>query len=662
MSDLARYKKLCEDINAYSDSYYNKEISLVSDQEFDKLFQELKLIEQEHPDWVTNDSPTKQVGAEISGNLSTIQHPVKLYSLDNVFSMDALDAFLSKCCKQLHKNDLVYSVEPKFDGLTVVASYENGKLVSLVTRGDGTLGENVTHNAPIIKGLPDTLNEAINLIVKGEVVMTYEGFNSFNIEQADKGLKNYSNPRNGASGLLRRLTNDGVKRLNFYPYDIIENSWSRSSLIMDQETMFKKLYVLGFYSLDDVYLHIKNFTCNGLYEAKQAVVHINDIRNLLPFPIDGAVVKISDFNQRYSLGNTSRAPKGAIAYKFDPDSAISRIVAIDLQVGRLGTLTPVARIEPVTINGAVISNVTLHNEAFIKSLHDLRVGDKVVISRRGDVIPHIETRIYDDDHKNLPIWEMPKTCPSCNGPVEPNQSYYVCINGMNCPDQKLGRIAHYCSKGAMDIRGIAEQTINAFLNNGVINDIIDLYKLEAKDLALPGLKDTSVNNILSSIKSSIGKPLDRFIYALGIESVGSVTAKTLADSFKTFDNFINCNFGSLVSLNKIGEVTANLIINYLKQNHDNIVELAKVVQPKDVIVNKNLPLSGKKVCFTGKFLLSRAMLEDIARSVGAEVSSSISKNVNYLIVGENASSKLRKALDYGIATKDEPWLVSFVKV
>lgn len=666
LNNKQEYDDLCEELRKYCDYYYNKNTSLIPDVEYDKKYRILVDMEKNHPEWVDDRSPTKFVGYKATGALSKVKHSSKLYSLDNLFTIESLDKFLFNCERTLHMPSLEYSVEPKYDGLTVVAIYEQGKLVDLVTRGDGEEGERVYHNAPYILGLPLSLKEEATIMVKGEVVMTFEDFNLYNEWYHSKGMKTLSNPRNGASGILRRLKGDGKTWLTFIPYDIMENKWSNSKLILSQGIMFSRLAKLGFSNLYNVAscLHqqqeVENgrlFLAENINIAKQKVAMIYENRGKLPFPIDGAVIKIFDFNKRYSLGYTDRAPKGAIAYKFPPEEVISKLLNIDLQVGKIGIITPVARISPVDVNGVTVSNVTLHNEAFIKKL-DLRIGDKIVITRRGDVIPHIEYVLYDQRDKDLPVWEMPDTCPSCHEPIIKEKSYCVCTNGVKCPSQKLYRFSHFCSKQAMDIRGLAENTLKTLIDLKLIDKLKDIYSLtKVMMIAIPGMGETSIQNLLDSIKASMNPPLHKFIYSLCIESVGVVMAKSLAKHFKTISRFINTDINELMGIRDVGASTAYQIMEYLRTNKKDIDELIKIVKPTSEI-DKLGKLSGKTICFTGKFLHSRKYLEEIIEGLGGEVINGVGTKLNYLIVGTSPSSKLDKAKKLNIETHDEDWVLS----
>lgn len=681
MTEYSDYNGLKGMLLSCNDDYYNKGYSLISDKEYDTLYAQLKQIEADHPDWVKDDSPTMSVGSPVKGTLPKIQHTEKLYSLDNVFNTKALEAFLVGCEATLHM-PLEYGVEIKYDGLSCVAKYEQGKLVSLATRGDGEIGENVTHKANYIKMLPLVLNENIDITVKGEVLMFYKDFEYYNQKAKERSLPMLSNPRNGAAGLLRRTgeepfteNNISPKFLTFIPYDVMDSRELGARAILSQRSLFKYLESLGFsahyairsymsnlgFSVDPTYIHAGN-----LHEAQIAVTNIYEMRDKLPFPCDGSVVKVDNFISRYTLGYTSKAPKGAIAYKFPAEEVISTLEAIDIQVGRLGTLTPVARITPVEIGGVIVSNVTLHNAKYISD-KDIRIGDKVIVSRRGDVIPQIENSIYEARTTELPVWTMPDVCPCCKSPVIPYQSSYLCTGDISCPDQKLYRFSHYCSKAAMDIRGIAEMTLKTFIDNGIIDKLVDLYKITDKDLNMPGMGETSVNNILSSIEASKNKPLANFLYALGIEGVGSSTAKLLAKHFGSYANIRKLvddkdAKSKLTAIKDIGNVVADQVLNYLNKHIKDIDELVAIVKPQDSIPNKtNGILSNVKVCFTGKFLRSRKYLEELVTSLGGEVVTSVTKNLTYLICGESPSSKLAKAKSLNISIKKEEWLLGLEK-
>ena len=658
-----QYLLLCEELRKYCDSYYNKNVSLISDWEYDTKYRQLVEIEELHPDWVNDKSPTRFVGFKPNSTLTKVTHPEKLYSLDNVFNLSDLKKFL-QCCNDVLQYEAEYCIEPKYDGLSLVAIYKKGQLVSIATRGDGIEGENVNHRKGDIKGLPLLLTKNVDLIVKGEVVMTFEDFERYN-ELADKPL---SNPRNGAAGLLRRTGLLADKYLTFIPYDIIENEATYEAGVSDQSGMFYALLNLGFYSIVSFNAYMTETTdidssmfslFSDIDDICIEIERADVYHSLFPFPCDGAVIKLNKFADRRKLGYTDRAPRHSIAYKFPPEEAETTLLGIDVQVGRTGVLTPVARIKPVNISNVIIENITLHNLNYIRE-KDIRVGDNVIVSRRGEVIPQIERIVMNDEHAKRDIWEMPTKCPSCGGDVVAHQAYYVCNNGTNCPDQKLGRFIHFCSKPAMNVVGVADSILKLLLGNKVVDSLCDLYKLRPADLNLPGFGDVKINNVLTSIDNSIHRPLHKFIYALGIEGVGEVTAKLLADTFKTFDNFVNATRNDLLVLKDIGETTADQILEYLQRNKGEINELVSLVQPKEIQNDRSGPLKGKTICFTGKSNNSRETLSNIVKDLGGDVSSSINKSVDFLILGEGAGSKLDKAKKLNITIKNEDWLLSLV--
>lgn len=647
-TSMEQYLQLKDKLKKYSDSYYNDNVSLVTDSEYDALYRQLLSIEQEHPKWVKKDSPSKNIGFTPNSPLVKVPHSTKLYSLENVFNIDELNKFLSTLGTE------EYIIEPKYDGLAVAVRYKSGLLHQIITRGDGEIGEDVTHNSSLILDLPKHIPTHLDVEIRGEIVMYKEDLLKYNMNVQLYGGKLLSNPRNAASGTLRAINNtyNEYRVLHFRPYDIVLNDFASNNILLLESTLLDYLSSIGFksmYSITTDKNRIPEYI-NELYNSK--------VNNLLPFDIDGVVIKVNNLLTRPGYGYTEKYPKFAIAYKFPAEEVLSVVEDIIVQAGRTGVLTPVAKIKPVMVGGVTVSSVTLHNYNYVKT-KDIRIGDTVIVHRAGEVIPEIISVVLDKRPENTVEWVMPKTCPYCDNIVIPSQSYHICIGNVQCKAQKLRRLEHFVSRQGMNIVGMSTKILQALIDNKLINGFSSIYKLTKKDLlTIDKIGDISSDKLLEAINNSKNPRLENFINALGIEGVGISTAKKLVKRFHTWDNIINATKEELCAVDDVGDITANNLKEGLSNIlvSEDIALVAKIVQPKESTSSTG-PLSNKLVCITGKTKLTRNILVSMIEALGGTFTNTINSKLNYLIVGDSPGSKLNKAIsNKAIVIKNEDWL------
>lgn len=652
------YQQLKNEVSRLAHAYYVDDNPLTTDAVYDDLFRQLQNLEALHPALITPDSPTQRVGGDILKALASVQHSTPMLSLANAMNEEEVLSFVKNVEKEfLHRKEgLVYCLEPKYDGLSCALRYENGLLVQAITRGDGTTGEDVTAQVRTIKSVPLHIPQAEPIEVRGEVLMLKKDFERINRARESAGESKFANPRNAAAGALRALDAavTAQRALTFFGFGVID---PLSFDIRSQSQALTKLKQLGF----KVSKECKTVT--GAEEILEAFSALNEKREALPYEIDGMLIKVDDFESQEQLGFTSRAPKWAIAYKFQAQERTTTVQAIDVQVGRTGALTPVARLAPVQVGGVLVSNVTLHNQDQV-DLKDIRVGDTVVVRRAGDVIPEIVRSLPELRPMGAVHWKMPTQCPVCSAPVKINQATHACSGGLSCNAQKMYRIVHYGSRLGMDIDGLGESTVQQLADAGLINSILDLYRLTVDDLkTLPGWGLLSANNLYKAINiESVGRPLERFIYSLGMESVGAGTAKRLAQHYGTWEAFRAATEDQLLQIDDIGPLTASAIMAAFSDEDfcaqvDELATLAKSCPVEHL--NQEGPLSGKILVVTGTLpTLSRGEAKARIEKLGGKTSDSVSKKTSFLVAGEAAGSKLAKAQSIGIPVVDEAWLMA----
>ena len=654
-SDLKEIETLRDILRFHEYRYYVMNDPLISDYEYDKLYKFLEKIEADNPKQVTADSPTQRVAKGLTKDFPTIQHLVPMLSLDNSYNSDDLIDFDRKA-KELTGIEIIeYCVEPKFDGASISLVYENDLLLRGATRGDGVEGDEITRNIKQIRSVPLSAKFSgfgIQLAeIRGEVLINKTNFKKYNEKLAAQGDTPLANPRNAAAGSLRIKDPEEVAKRNLeaFVYHISYFSALPGKKISDKillhSTSLEMLWELGFRSPEKEKKVLK-----GIDNVIKYCNEFEVLRDNLPYEIDGMVIKVNEVTLQDKLGMTSHHPRWAIAFKFKARQGTSKLIAVEYQVGRTGAVTPVAKLEPVTVGGVSISSISVHNEDYIKE-KDLRIGDSILIERAGDVIPQIVkpiTELRTGKEKKI---HFPDKCPVCNSPLfkEMDEAVWRCIN-IECPAQVVERIIHFVSKDAMDIRGFGEANVRKFYELGLLNDIPGVYQLDFNKLSeLEGFGEKSIANLEASIVKSKAQPLHRLIYALGIRFVGETTAKTLAQTVSHLLDFQNFSLEDLQNLEDVGPKVGGSIYQFFR-NKDNIEMLQtleklglKLKNEKKKVVQRS-SIAGQTFLFTGTLpTLKRSQAEEMVEKIGGQLLNGVSSKLNYLVVGEDAGSKLEKA-------------------
>lgn len=674
---LARHAALVKKIRQHDEAYYTKDSPEISDGEYDALRQELEKLEAEYPELITPDSPTQNVGAAPSSGFKKVKHALPMLSLSNVFSEEELEDFLGRVRRFLGLPDdevVELVAEPKIDGLSCSLRYENRKLVMAATRGDGAEGEDITENVKTIDNVPQILpDDAPDILeVRGEIYMGRHDFEALNNRQEEGGNKVFANPRNAAAGSVRQLDSSITKTraLKFFGYALGEVSEDFAST---QEEVRQKL--AGWNIPETPYA-----LCRTVGELMNNYQSVLEQRPDLDYEIDGIVYKVNRLDWQERLGFVSRAPRWATAHKFPAEQAITKLLDIDIQVGRTGALTPVARLEPITVGGVVVSNATLHNKDEIER-KGVRIGDTVVVQRAGDVIPQIVKVLEDKRDGSEKEFEFPDKCPACDSLAirEGDDVVTRCTGGLICPAQAVERLKHFVSRLAFDIEGLGSKIIEQFYEEGLVKSPADIFKLEENNKgsltpirAREGWGDLSEKNLFASINERRKISFNRFIYALGIRQVGEATAKRLAGSYQTLKRLTASMkaahdhdgeaYADLIAIEDIGPAVADDLIGFFAEEHnleilaalDEALEMEAYEIPKSA----DSPVSGKIVVFTGALeKMSRQEAKAKAETLGAKVSGSVSKKTDYVIAGADAGSKLKKANELGVTVlSEDDWL------
>ncbi len=651
-----RIKELREKTEYYAKKYYDDDAPEISDFEYDMMMLELRNLESENPEFISKDSLTQKVGGTVKEGFNKVTHIVPLQSLQDVFDFESINAFDEKVKAIADENNvnLKYVVETKIDGLSVALEYKKGKFVRGATRGNGLVGEDITENLKTIKNIPMELKEKVDIIVRGEVFIGSKEFEKLNEQRALEDEPLFANARNAAAGSLRQLDSTITAKR---PLDIFIFNVQKSDDIKFTSHYESLLYLekLGF-NVNPV-----KILCENLEDVFSAINKIGEERPDLSFGIDGAVVKVDDLELRKILGQTAKVPKWAIAYKYPPEKKETIVKDIICQVGRTGAITPLAILEPVVVAGSTISKTTLHNEDFIKE-KDIRIGDHVYIQKAGDVIPEVVGVLKEKRTGKEKIFEMPKTCPICGGEVvrEFGEAVSRCI-GIECPARTLRNITHFASREAMNIDGLGEAIIEQLLDKKLIENIADIYYLKFEDIS--SLKKDGkkfAQNLIDSINKSKNNDLDRLICGLGIRNVGSKLAKVLAKRFKSMDNLMNASIINLNSIEEVGEIIANNIYEFFAQ--DQTIDLINKLKEANVNMQylkedfNDERFYGQTFVLTGTLeKYTRDEASEIIESFGGKTSGSVSKKTTYVLAGEDAGSKLRKANELGVKviTEDE---------
>jgi DNA ligase (NAD+) len=652
MSPKNQIKKLRGIIQDHNYRYYVKDDPTIADGEYDTLLRELQSLERENPNLVTSDSPTQRVGSTPIAEFGTIDHRIPMLSLANAMNDDELVAFDKRMQKGLDHDSIEYMAEPKLDGLGVEIVYENGLFVYGSTRGDGITGEDITHNLKTIRGIPLSLRTQeiaypSLLEVRGEVFIRKFDFNSLNQTQEENGIPVFANPRNAAAGSLRQLDPKitAQRPLSIYCY---EAGTIDGEAFQDHASFLIALKKWG--------LPVNPFIqlVTGSVGLTRFHVNLENKRNDLPYEIDGTVFKINNYNERKNLGTRSRSPRWAIAGKFKAQQATTVINGIDIQVGRTGALTPVAKLDPVYIAGVTVTNATLHNQDEIDR-KDIRIRDTVLIERAGDVIPKVVKVITNKRPKNTSPFQIPNTCPVCDhAAFRPDGEVILRCGNISCPRQIKGRIQHFASKLALDIDGLGKMIVEQLVDEGLINAIDGLFNLKYESLVeLDRMGEKSATNLMSSISTSKETTFSRFIYALGIRNVGEHIAKILEKQFSgNLVEFQKANLGELENIDEIGPIVAETIVQFWSDDSNKIMVqncLDKGVKLAEIEINENRPFDDKIFVFTGSLeKLTRRDAKDLVEDLGGKTSGSVSKNTDFVVAGPGAGSKLKKAEELGV--------------
>ena len=646
---------LTKQLQHYSDLYYNQDNPEISDYEYDMLLRELVALEKEYPEFALENSPTKKVGGRSNELFSPVVHKVKMESLQDAFSYDELFSFEEKI-KDALLNSYSFSFEPKIDGLSVSLEYENGLFVRGSTRGDGEVGEDVTANLLTINSIPKTIKFKGNLEVRGEVYMSKNAFLELIEKQENQGIAPAKNPRNAAAGSLRQKDSKITAERNLSCYVFNLQNINGKSFKTHIETL-EFLKQQGFTVLP-YYSEIKSIT-----EAILEIEKLGENRGELDCDIDGAVIKINDLDQREILGSTAKSPRWAVAYKYPPEEKETKLIDIEINVGRTGVLTPVAIFNPISLAGTTVSRAVLHNEDFIKD-KNINIGDTIIVRKAGEIIPEV---LGVKKSNSNTYYKMPEICPSCGERVvrEEGEVAIRCLN-TECPSQLARHIIHFASRDAMDIEGMGSAVVEQLLKNKLISHSYDLYNLNFFDLAsLEGKGAKSAQNLLDAIEKSKANDLYKFIFGLGIRHIGLKAAKTLANKFKNIDNLLRASVDEIASIDGFGEVMAKSIYEYLNLDatKDMISKFKDFnVNMKSLNVSYSNDLEGKTFVLTGTLpTLKRSEATKLIEDRGGNVSSSVSKNTSYVLAGEEAGSKLEKAKKLNITIIDESTFLDMIK-
>ena len=648
MEDIKqKIEELRKTLRYHSDRYYNDDAPEIEDYEYDMMMRELKGLEEKYPEFDSADSPTKRVGGKADNSFASVEHTVRMESLQDAFSKEEIFDFDRRVKENV--SDVHYVVEPKIDGLSVSLEYVNGEFFRGSTRGDGNVGEDVSGNLRVIHNIPLKLNHALPYIeVRGEVYMPKKSFDRLVDRQLINDEKPFKNPRNAAAGSLRQKDSEvaATRGLDVFVFNI--QQIEGKELTSHKESL-DYLKELGFNTIP-YYERV-----DDIETAFEKVLQIGEKRGELEFDIDGAVIKVDDFSEREQLGSTAKFPKWAVAFKYPPEEKQTEILDIEITVGRTGKLTPTAVLSPVHLAGTTVSRATLHNQDFINE-KGVNIGDIVTVRKAGDIIPEV---LCVNEKRSNGSFVYPERCPSCNEKVvrEEGESDIRCINP-ECPAQLLRNLIHYCSRDAMDIEGLGPSIIETFVNEGMIKTVTDIYRLDKEKIAsLDGFQQTSANNIIESVENSKNNDLSKLIFALGIRHIGAKAAKLLSDEFKNIDNLMNASLETICDIDGFGDIMAKSAFDFFQSEsaRELIADLKSfgVNTESKTVINDNR-FEGMTFVLTGTLpTYKRSEASKIIESFGGKTSSSVSKKTSYVLSGESSGSKLDKANQLGIPVIDE---------
>ena len=651
--------KLVALLNKYSYDYYVEDNPQISDTEYDTLYKQLEKLEQEYPEFILDNSPTQRVGDRVLDEFEKVIHKVPMLSLSNTFSIEDLRDFDSRISKLSSDDSIEYICELKIDGLAISINYENGKLVSAATRGDGMVGENVTENIKTIFSIPKTLKTKKSFEVRGEVYLPKKSFELLNKEREENNEVLFANPRNAAAGSLRQLDSKitAKRRLSAFIY----------SVVGDENINSQKMALTV---AADLGLPVNpNFKlCKTIDEVVDYIMYWEEHKQDLPYEIDGIVIKVNSYSLQEEIGSTQKSPRWATAYKFPEEELATKLLDIELSVGRTGIITPVAVLNPINISGSTVSKASLHNKDIIDEL-DIHIGDMVVVKKAGEIIPKVVRVVEELRLANSEKYVMPNICPSCESKTftKEGDPFTRCLNP-DCPEQNIRKIIHFASREALNIEGLGDKVVATLYEKGIIKHTIDLFSLDRNKLVeLERMGDKSVDNLLNAIENSKQSSLDKVIFALGILNVGKKAGKILAEYYKNLTNFSKATVDELLELPDIGLITAESIVDYLSNDNNLrfINELIEIgINPQYEIQDKNTDniFSGKTIVLTGKLVeLTRNEAKEYLERFGAKVTGSVTSKTDYVIAGEKAGSKLAKAEQLGIQVLSEDEFIDIMK-
>lgn len=659
-----RHAELSKLLSQYSRQYYIFDDPSVTDAEYDALYKELVSIEEEYPELATKNSPSQKVGAKVSKDFKKVIHDQKMLSLENAFNEEDIQNFIDRVKKLTGKTQIEFILEPKLDGLSASIIYKDGVLIQASTRGDGSIGEEVTENIKTLNNVPKKIDLLGDVEVRGEVVMLKQDFKQLNMQRQLGGEKLFSNPRNAAAGSLRQLDSKitAQRKLTFFAYSLIGNDLNLNS----QQQVLETLQHCGFTVSDKIKL------CRNQDEAYEFYQNMEQQRADLDYDIDGVVYKTNDLSLQKEMGNATKYPRHSIAYKFPAQKAQTTILDIIAQVGRTGNITPVAELSPVNVGGVMVSRATLHNKNEIEK-KDIRVGDRVIVQRAGDVIPQILYPIIEQRPKDSQPFKFPTRCPCCGSQlVQKEKEVAIKCENLDCPAQLVERLIHFVSRQAFNIEGLGEQNIKFLFNKGIVKSAIDIFHLQKKNQQFhleneEGWGQQSVENLFKSIEIAKNIRLENFINSLGIPQIGRAASILVARFYKTFENFLNAieqdTVSELIIVNGIGDSMIQDLKNFFKisNNLELMKKLSMVVNIREAQESTKSEFSDKSIVFTGTLsTMSRDEAKEIVEKLGGKASSSVSSKTYLVIAGENAGSKLEKARNLGVKIITEQEFLSLV--
>lgn len=648
-----RMKELVELLNRYATEYYTSDNPSVSDSEYDRLYRELVELEKAHPDQVLPESPTHRVGGKILDGFEKYSHQYPLYSLQDAFSREELDSFDARVRKEL--DDVTYICELKIDGLSISLTFEQGIFVAGATRGDGSIGENITENLKRVKDIPLSLPEKLDITVRGECYMPRASFDQVNQSRQENGEPEFANPRNAAAGTLRQLDTAVVAKRNLATFLYQEASPSTRD---SQEKVLKHLEQLGFV------VNQRRLLAHSMDEVWAFIQEIGQERDQLPYDIDGVVIKVNDLAGQEQLGFTVKAPKWAVAYKFPAEEKEAKLLSVDWTVGRTGVVTPTANLTPVQLAGTTVSRATLHNVDYIAE-KDIRKDDTVIVYKAGDIIPAV-LRVVESKRVSEERLDIPTNCPSCESKLLHFEDEVAlrCINP-RCPAQIKEGLTHFASRDAMNISGLGPSIVEKLFAANLVKDVADIYRLTVEDLLLlDGIKEKSAQKLYQAIQASKENSAEKLLFGLGIRHVGSKASQLLLQNFHSIESLAQANPEEIANIESLGSVIAQSLQTYFATEGSEILlrelkESGVNLDYKGQTVAANAALSGLTVVLTGKLeRLNRSEAKNKLESLGAKVTGSVSKKTDLVVAGADAGSKLQKAQELGIEIRDEAWLES----